>query len=339
MKKIYLIWIGVVLLVLAAAGYAGSRMTGPQPYQETRFLMDTVIEITAYGPNAGAAVQTAFSDFERIQALSDHFDPASQVAEINRMAGVSPVTVTPELLTIIEAALQLAEKTDGAFDITVGALTELWRIGHTDQGGVPSQTEIDQVLPLVGYKNIVIDSAKHTVFLAKSGMKLDLGGIAKGYAINKAIETLAAYGITSALINAGGDVRIIGTKPDGIPWRVGIQHPRDPDAVVAKVTLKNWDTMETSGDYQRYFLKDGVRYTHILNPKTGRPPSELASVTIVYRDHDSHLITSSAFMVLGTEKGLQILARFPGAEAIFVTVDGQITASPNLASAIVQTAQ
>ncbi len=337
MKTYSWICFGISLLALMIAGCSG-KDSMERSYQETRFLMDTVIEINAYGINAESAVQAAFTDFQRIQALSDHFNPDSQVAEINHMAGIRPVVVDPELFTIIEKAVQLSEKTDGAFDITVGPLTELWRIGYKDQGIVPTQAEIEQALPLVGYQKVLLDTANHSIFLTQAGMKLDLGGIAKGYAINKAIETLSGHGITSALINAGGDVRIIGAKPDGTPWRVGIQHPRDPEAMVAKVMLKEWDTMETSGDYQRFFIKDGVRYTHILNPKTGRQPTELASATIVYRDQEAQLITSSAFMVLGVEKGLQILANFPGAEAVFVTIDGRVVASPGMAAMLTQTA-
>jgi thiamine biosynthesis lipoprotein len=160
-------------------------------------------------------------------------------------------------------------------------------------------------------------------------MILDLGGIAKRYAIEKAQEKLRAKGIRSALINAGGDISVIGNKPDGTPWRIGVQHPRKPDGLLAKITLDQWNTVETSGDYQRYFIKDGVRYAHIIDPHTGLQPQEIASVTLVSKDNSAD-IRSSAVFVLGINKGLELLKQHPGTEAIIVATDGRIIVTPGL---------
>ncbi|HMM22453.1 MAG TPA: FAD:protein FMN transferase [Selenomonadales bacterium] len=294
--------------------------------------MDTVIEITAYGPNAEGAVHDAFNEFKRIQAVSDRFNPDSQVSKINQMAGVSPVMVDRDMIKMVQDANDISRKTDGAFDASVGALTELWGIGHKGDF-VPTQEEIDQVLPLVDYRMIQVDAGKGTVYLPKAGMKLDLGGVAKDYALNKAVEMLKARGIKSALVNAGGDIQVIGAKPDGAPWRIGVQDPRNPEGVIAKISLTQWNVLQTSGDYQRFFVKDGVRYAHIINPKTGRQPAELASVTLVYKDADVYSVgdvASSGFMVLGLEKGMEALRQFPGVEAVFVTADGKVTVTPGL---------
>jgi len=236
------------------------------------------------------------------------------------------------MIKMINDSIDISKKTDGAFDISIGALTELWGIGHKGDF-VPTQEEIDKVLPLVDYRMIKVDSNDETVYLPKAGMKLDLGGVAKDYALNKAVEILKAHGIKSALVNAGGDIQVIGTKPDGTPWRIGVQDPRNSEGVIAKIQLNQWNTLQTSGDYQRYFIKNGVRYAHILNPKTGRQPTELASVTLVYKDTDIYNagdVASSGFLVLGLEKGMAALTQFPGVEAIFVTTDGKIVVTPGL---------
>lgn len=326
--------IAIFVLVVCAAGFwLRQSLQPPKPYQETQFLLDTVIEITAYGPDAEPAVKAAFAEFKRIQKLSDRFDDNSQITAVNRAAGRQPVKVDPDVLAMLQEAKGVSAKVDGAFDVTIGALTDLWGIGHKGEF-VPTAAEIEAVLPLVDYRQIVLDEAAQTAYLPRAGMQLDIGGIGKGYAIDKAAAVLAAHGVKSALINAGGDVRAIGNKPDGNPWRIGVQHPRQSDGMIAKLALSEWDTMETSGDYQRYFMKDGVRYAHILDPKTGQQPRELASVTLVYRAPQAKDIASSAFMVLGLERSLEMLKRFPGVEAIFVTAEGRVVVTPGLSGKV-----
>lgn len=326
--------IAIFVLVVCAAGFwLRQSLQPPKPYQETQFLLDTVIEITAYGPDAEPAVKAAFAEFKRIQKLSDRFDDNSQITAVNRAAGRQPVKVDPDVLAMLQEAKGVSAKVDGAFDVTIGALTDLWGIGHKGEF-VPTAAEIEAVLPLVDYRQIVLDEAAQTAYLPRPGMQLDIGGIGKGYAIDKAAAVLAAHGVKSALINAGGDVRAIGNKPDGKPWRIGVQHPRQSDGMIAKLALSEWDTMETSGDYQRYFMKDGVRYAHILDPKTGQQPRELASVTLVYRAPQAKDIASSAFMVLGLERSLEMLKRFPGVEAIFVTAEGRVVVTPGLSGKV-----
>jgi thiamine biosynthesis lipoprotein len=318
----------VATALLAAACRPGGWATA-KPYQETQFLMDTVIEITAYGPGAEQGVKAAFAEFSRLHDLSNRFDPGSQVSMINRMAGKEKVKVDPELIVMIGHSAAISEKLDGAFDITVGALTDLWGVGNKGDY-VPTPAEIEQILPLVDYRLIRVDAAAGTVFLPKPGMKLDLGGIAKGYALTKAVEKLKAAGVTSALVNAGGDIRVIGAKPDGAAWRIGVQDPRNPDNIIAKIALKQWDSLQTSGDYQRFFIKDGVRYSHILDPKTGRQPRGLASITLVYRSEQAGDIASSGLFVLGPGKGLEALRQLPGVEAIMVADDGRVIVTPGL---------
>lgn len=319
----------IFMIMVLSTGCLNGSLFAPKPYKETQFLMDTIIEITAYGPNAEQGVGEAFAEFQRLHALTNNFDENSQLSKINQMAGKGKVIVDPNLMQIIEFSQEVSDKLGDSFDITVGPLTKLWGIGQKGEY-VPTQAEIDQVLPLVNYHLVQVDHVNHTVYLPKEGMSLDLGGIAKGYATDRAIEILKAKGITSALVNAGGDVRVIGNKPDGKPWRIGVQNPRQADGISAKLALTQWDTMETSGDYQRFIMKDGIRYSHILNPRTGWQPREVASVTMVNNSSTYGDILSKPIFVLGVTKGLEILKQFPGTEAVIVTMDGKIIVTPGL---------
>lgn len=321
-----------VLLKSVAVLCTAILLTGcmaEKPYKETQFLMDTVVEMTVYGPQGQAAVKEAFAEFQHIHQLTNVFAPESQVSEINRQAGISPVAVDPLLFAMIEEACQVSAQVEGAFDITVGPLSDLWGIGKKGDY-VPSKEELAMVMPLVDYRQVLLDKQQQTVYLAKAGMKLDLGGIAKGYAVDRAIEMLKAKGVQSALINAGGDVRVIGTKPDKTPWRIGVQHPRKEDGMIAKLALEGWDTMETSGDYQRYMEKSGMRYSHILDPRSGYQPQEVTSVTIVNNNSAMGDFLSTALFVLGVDKGKEVLKKFPGNEAIIITKDQTVIVTEGL---------
>jgi thiamine biosynthesis lipoprotein len=333
-KKRLLVGVTIIFILVSVLGLLGKQLTTPKPYKESHIMMDTLIDITAYGVGREEGVKAAFAEFSRIESMCDRFNPASQVAKINEMAGVDKVTVDPDLIAMLEHSVELSNKLSGAFDVTVGALTDLWGIGHKDKF-VPSQDEIDQVLPLVDYRLIEIDNKNNTVYLPKKGMKIDLGGVAKGFAINKACAALTAHGVTSALINDGGDIRVIGDKPDGSPWRIGVQDPRKAEGIMATIVMDGYDTIATSGDYQRFFDKDGVRYAHIIDPITGKQPREIASISLIYKDSQAMTdIPSLGMFVLGVEKGLAVLQKFPGIEAIFVTTDGRVMITPGLAGKV-----
>lgn len=321
----------MLLLVLLAVGAGCS--TESKPYKETQFLMDTIIEITAYGKGSEAGVKAAFAEFERINRLTNRFDESSQVSKVNQAAGKEKVQVDPEVIAMLKLARSRAEQLEGALDVSVGALTELWGVGHKGEF-IPSEAEIKAQLPFVNYRLIEIDDQANTVFLPQPAMRIDLGAVAKGYANRKAIDALKAHGITSALVNAGGDVRVIGQRPDGQPWRIGVQDPRNSEGIAAKLAMTEWDVLETSGDYQRFFVKDGVRYSHIIDPRTGYQPREVASVTIVAKADHYVDILSTAMFVLGVEKGQQLLRQYPGTEAIFITTDGKKIVTPGLAGKI-----
>lgn len=328
-----LVSICLTILLVFSAGCGTGALFAPKAYKETQFLMDTIIDITAYGQDNEAAVKAAFAEFRRINELTNRFDADSQVTKINAAAGKSKVQVDPDIIAMLKLARDRSEKSAGALDITVGALTELWGVGHKGDF-IPSQAEIESVLPLVNYRLLEVDEQNNTVFLPQAGMRIDLGAVAKSYANRKAVEVLKAKGIKSALINAGGEVRVVGTRPDGQAWRVGVQDPRDMEGLAAKVALTEWDSLETSGDYQRFFIKDNVRYAHIIDPRTGSQPRQVISVTVVSKADNEADVLSTALFVLGVEKGQQLLQQFPDTEAIFITNDGQKVVTPGLTGKI-----
>ncbi len=324
--------IAVILLITAGIVASWAYATGffkPKPYKETQFYMDTIIEITAYGPHAEEGVKAAFAEFKQLHGLTNNFDPDSQISLINQMAGREKVPVDPDMVFMINRANELADRLDGTFDVAIGPLTDLWGIGRKGDY-VPGPAEIAAALRLVNYHKVKVDAGENTVYLEEPGMKLDMGGIAKGYATDRAIEALKAKGVTAALVNAGGDVRVIGKRPDGQPWRIGVQDPRNPDGIIAKLSLTDWDTMETSGDYQRFIEKDGVRYSHIIDPRTGWQPRQITSVTMVLNSSVDGDILSTAIFVLGVDRGRELLRQFPGVEAIIMTKDGELVLTPGL---------
>jgi thiamine biosynthesis lipoprotein len=290
--------------------------------------MNTVIEIQSYEGEKKQAFAAAFAVFKKIESLCNRFDPNSEISKINQMAGKSPFRVAPEVFDILHIANTLSENLLGAFDVTIGAITDLWGIGNK---GVfrPSQEEIDRVLPLVNYK--IIELEQQRVFLPLLHMQIDLGGIAKEYALHLAAEAAWKCGLNSGWISAGGDICTIGKKTDASVWCIGIQHPRLFHTLLGKIALYEWDTVETSGDYRRYIMMDGSPYTHILSPYNGYPTSELISVSLIYRRDEAGIsVNGSGLMVLGLQKSMEVLQRFPAVEAVFVTKDQHVIATKGL---------
>jgi thiamine biosynthesis lipoprotein len=322
--------LGTLTLIIALL--VSGCTTPAKSYQQTAFSMDTVIDITAYGPNAEQAVTSAIQEMTRLDSLLSNYHDDSEISAINRNAGGPAVPISLETEQVLKQALRYATVTKGAFDPTIGPIVELWGIGKKDDF-VPSDEQIAAALKNVDYRRLELDETQHTARLRDKGMSIDVGGVAKGYILDRMEAVLKSQGIQSALINGGGDIRGIGQKPDGTPWRIGLQHPRQTDGIAAKIPLTNWDDIETSGDYQRFFDRDGVRYHHIFDPKTGKPTHTLSSASTVLRE-DKADIPSNVLMVLGKDQSLKLLQQFPGIEAIFIDYNGTVSYTPGLADSI-----
>ncbi len=293
--------------------------------------MDTVVSISVVSgsaSNAGWAINQVFGEIEKLSDLLNFYSDKSELSMINKNSGKKPVKVSPETLDIIKEAIAVAGKTGGAFDPTVGAISSLWDFNNKIK---PEKDDIKKRLKLVSYKNIVINENNGTVFLKKEGMMIDLGGIAKGYAADIAVDILISSGIEAALVSVAGDIRAYGLKPDGAPWMIGIRDPRprsSTENILAALPVKDM-AISTSGDYQRFFEMEGMRYHHILAPWNGMPARECQSVSVI---SDSSLISdslSTAVFILGAEKGMKLLDDL-GYNGVIVDSRGKLHISEGL---------
>ena len=249
----------------------------------SKFLMGTSVETTARHPDINACrkgLQLAYQEMERVESLLSYHRPTSDVALINASAGLSPVRVSQETFDIDGRARAYAERLDGLFDVSVGALSERWGFSGNTSATVPSPEEIADLLSVTGFRKIVLNPVDTTVFLEATGMKIDLGGIAKGYAIDQGVAVLKGNGIDHFFLNAGGDIHVAGEKARDRPWRVGIRHPRNPEELITSFNLQD-HAVATSGDYERFKIIDGQRYHHVLDPRSGYPGPLCQSVTVL----------------------------------------------------------
>jgi FAD:protein FMN transferase len=326
-KSIFSVVVGVLLILLFLNACSSSK---EQIFKETRNSMYTVVSISVVSrteDQAKKAINASFAELDRVASLLNFYSEASEISLINRQAGEKPATVSKDTLDIIEKAIYVSEVTEGAFDVTVGPLVKLWDLKNEV---IPDKTLIEEKRKIVGYKNIVVDRAASTVFIKLKDAKIDLGGIIKGYAVDKVVGVLHQNGITSGVVTVGGEVRSLGKKPDGESWRVGVQNPRQKgpdDQVMATIELSD-KALSTSGDYIRFFEKDGVRYHHLLDPQTGYPSRQCGSATIVADDNTTTDGFSKLF-ILGPEKGLAVAKKL-GFEALFIDCKGGIVMSDGL---------
>jgi len=323
------------LAVIAVMGlwmFAGRDHTR-LPHTFTGIAMDTFVKVDIYSTagsgEAGLMEEAAGSvleEFQRLDTRFNRFKPASEISRINASAG-EWVATDDEILSVLASAREYTQITGGAFDITVGPLVDLWGFG-TENPEVPSPAEIRDVLGLIDGSKMIIDRPNKRVKLTP-GMSLDPGGILKGYAVDRAATRLREEGIRTALIDAGGNIYVLGRKERG-PWRIGIQHPRSPDNVIAVVSVDENKALATSGDYQRFFEADGHRYHHILDPRTGRPSRHLVSATVIADSAMEADALSTGVFVLGPDKGMDLVERLPGVEAVLVDREMNVVISSGL---------
>jgi thiamine biosynthesis lipoprotein len=284
------------------------------------------VEVWAEDRAAGeAAIERVFAEMRRIDALMSTYRPESELSRLNANAAAAPVRISPELFDLIERSLEYSRLTDGAFDVTYASVGYLY---DYRAGRHPDSKAIATALPGVNYRNLKLARESHSVRFEKAGMRVDLGGIAKGYAVDRGIEILRAAGFERAMVNAGGDTRIIGDR-FGKPWVTGIRHPDDEQRVALRIPLTD-AALSTSGDYERFFEEGGVRYHHILDPKTGDSARKLRSVTIIGPDATRTDALSTSVFVLGPEAGLALINRLDDVDAVLITPEGKVLYSKGL---------
>ena len=297
-------------------------------YQREEAIMGTRVAVELWTEDSALgtrAIDAVIDEMRLTDELMSTYKPGSQLSRVNAEAADHPVEVDPRIAEVVSQALEYSKLSDGAFDITyasVGYLYDYRKHVH------PSDEAIAAALPGVDYRKVVVDRGKNTIRFLRRGTRIDLGGIAKGYAVDRCIELLRNLGIEHAMVNAGGDTRLLGDRL-GKPWIVGIRDPRSEGRVVAKLALQD-EAMSTSGDYERYFEENGVRYHHILVPTTGRSPGLVRSVTILGATATQTDGLSKPVFIFGVERGMEFVRKVPGVEAVIVDKDGKVFYSDGL---------
>jgi thiamine biosynthesis lipoprotein len=327
-KKLTLVFVALVVIFGALLGFRYYNLYRYHLEKQTRFMMDTYVTIYALGPRkiTVGAIDRALDRMQEVDTKFNSRNPKSLIYAFNHEG--KPIS-DPEIVFVAANALQIARESDGAFDITVAPLIELWGF-YGDAPHLPADQEIKACLHRVGYQYLSLADQK--LEKTKNDVEIDLGGIAKGYAVGQAAKVLKELGVTSAVIDAGGDVYALGKRGDK-PWKVGIKDPRGGEDLLGYLEVEDLAVMG-SGDYERFFEKDGKRYHHIFNPKTGYPAEGLRGTTLIYPDPMAADAWATAIFVLGPEKGLELVERTPGMEVIMVTTSGKIIYSSGLKSGL-----
>ncbi len=320
------LFITLIVFLLAKFSYSSHAIN---LFKFQQIFMGTIVEIVLIGEDynkAEKATSMAFQEIGRIEKLMSPWIEDSDVSKINRFAGKQWVRVSPDTLFVIKKSIEISKSTNGGFDITIGPLIRLWR-NAISKGSPPPKGELKRLLDLVGFKDILIDQ-EGKILLKKEGMSIDLGGIAKGYAVDRAFELLRRLGYRNLIVNAGGDLRVGGTKFEK-PWSIGIQDPRNSEKLIAKISLSD-ASIATSGDYEKYFFYQGKRYHHIINPENGMPAEGCRSVSVISKEAIFSDAMATAIFVLGPEKGFRLCQDTKGMECMIIDNDGNINITPGL---------
>jgi thiamine biosynthesis lipoprotein len=271
------------------------------------------------------AIDAVMDEMRHIDESMSVYKPTSEVSQVNTLAAQQPVKISAELFGLLSTAIEYSRITEGAFDITYASVGYMYDFRARQR---PSEQQIQAALPAVNYRHLLLDAASGTVRFSQPGVRIDLGGIAKGYAVDRGIEILQARGFTHALVNAGGDSRVIGDR-FGKAWIIGIRHPDHPDQVIVRLPLTN-TAFSTSGDYERFFDEDGVRYHHIIDPHTGHSASKVRSATVIAPTATRTDGLSKTAFVLGPEEAMRIYNGLGDVDAVLVTPDGRVLYSKGL---------
>jgi FAD:protein FMN transferase len=317
-----------------ANGEKSDPRTGDHLVDRYHQTMGTVAHITVWGEDEEVivkAIDDSWKELDRVDALMTTWTADSEISKINAAAGDGKgVPVSDEVFAILEKALAASKLTSGAFDVTVGSFSGLWKFDEDKDGSIPTKEQVEERRKLVNYKDLILDKKKKTARLKQKGQRITLGGLAKGYGVDRVTEILHKAGLVDFIVQAGGDMFVAGHRGDR-KWRVGIRDPRaDRDVFFAVAEIEDM-TFSTSGDYERYVVKDGVRYHHILDPATGYPATRARSVTVMAKDATTAEGLTKALFIMGPDKGIPWLEGLGlGAEAVIVGPDNKVTISTGL---------
>lgn len=321
---------GIVLL-LFSSGCATTRPESvPVVVKRTQMQMGTLVTITSVATDrqrAQNAASAGFQEIHRLEQLLSTWIATSELSRVNAAAGRDVITLSRDTTKVLEASLEMARLTEGGFNILVGPAVEAWSV--LDRQQIPSDAVLQAVRPLTDLRLLHLNAAERTAYLAKPGMRIEVGGIGKGFAADMAVAAMQEAGATAGVVALSGDIRTFGRLPSGEKFPFGIRHPRREGAVLAFIDLQD-EAISTAGDYERYFERDGVRYHHILDPITLQPARDCQSVTVVARDGLTADGLDTGIFVMGRERGLALVERLPGVGAVIVDRDGTVWISSYL---------
>ena len=299
--------------------------------KKTLKLMGTRFEITVVAPNEEIGyinIDVAVSEIERIESVISSWNENSETSLINKNAGIKPVKVSRELFNLIEMAIKISELTDGAFDITYASMDHIWRFDGT-MDKVPTEAEIRNSVSKVGFKKIQLDVENQTVFLPEKGMRIGFGAIGKGYAADRAKDLLISKDVKGGIINASGDLTTWGTKVTGEKWLVGIANPLSKDKVFSWLPIVE-SSVATSGNYEKYIMLNGEKYSHIIDPRTGYPTKGINSVSIFAKQAELCDALATAVFTMGRDVGLHMINQIDGVEAVVVDSENKVHKSSGI---------
>ncbi|MEC4674130.1 MAG: FAD:protein FMN transferase [Nitrospirota bacterium] len=337
MKRIF---IGVLTLVPSLSvcvfgiGLIGCG-SSPHLVKRSQMHMGTLVFLTAVAPDqqvAHKAIEKGFSEIHRLEVILSTWMPESELSRVNDAAGKTPIKVSDETIEVLEYSLEMDHLTEGGFNIAIGPAVDAWNVSR--EGRVPTQQELNAVRPLINLANLHINHKAKTVYLADPGMRIDIGGIGKGYAADLAVAVMQQVGATAGVVAISGDIKTFGRMPEGKRFQFGIQHPRkEPGQLLARLALED-EAVSTAGDYERYFERDGVRYHHILDPQTLKTARLSQSVTIVATEGVVADGLDTGIFVMGPDRGLALIESLPGVEGVIVGANGTVFVSTGLQNRI-----
>ena len=326
----------IAIAGLALASFASCAEVSPSPLpivvKRTQMHMGTLVTITTVSPDqdlGNRAMQVAFDEIKRLEQLLSTWRSDSELSRVNQEAGRRPVQVSPETLELVTRSLELGRLTLGGFNIALGPAIEAWSV--LERQRIPDERELQRLKPLVDWTRIQVNKEARTIYLPHTGMRIDVGGIGKGYAADRAVAEMKRVGVMGGVVALSGDIKAFGVLPDRKGFPVGIKHPRREEELIAMIDLSD-EAVSTAGDYERFFERDGVRYHHILDPHTLQPARTCQSVTVIAKEGTVADGLDTGIFVLGPEQGMALVERLPGVEAIIIDQEGKITVSSGLRS-------
>jgi FAD:protein FMN transferase len=327
-------FMSVLLLVVAGiVGCAGMMSSSRNVVvKRAQMHMGTLVTITVVASDLEAghkAIQAGFNEIKRIERLLSTWIPDSELSQVNAESGRRPVAVSRETLDLMARSMEMARLTEGGFNIALGPAVEAWSV--TERQRIPSDEELQRLRVLVDVAAIQIDMTLRTIFLPHKGMKIDVGGIGKGYAADRAVEEMKKAGAQGGVVALSGDIKTFGVLPDAAGFPVGIRHPRKEGAIIAVIDLQD-EAISTAGDYERFFEREGVRYHHILDPQTLQPARSCQSVSVIGKEGVLVDGLDTGIFVLGPERGMALVERLAGVEAVIIDDQGKMTLSSGLRS-------